>query len=217
MNKNFVADTILSILENGPVLKKDLIDIVTESKNVTLQAVYKELRKLIENEVILSHGGYLSLNLMYISKEYSKWSSILNTYEGGKDLKSHFLDLKEGEYINLKFKTLSDLDNYWVHASLILDNLIVPKISSYSIIPHDWFFYGRPETDIFWTKSQKEKMKILINGKYPLDKEVAHRRIKAGYKISFGINPLNQKNNVYYTLINGYVLKITLDQNTQNT
>lgn len=212
MHNNFVANTILSVLEQGPVSKKDLISTVKKYNSVTSQAVYKELKKLTLDGMILSHGGYLSLNLMYVSKEYARWSSVLNTYEGGKDLKSHFLDLKDGEYINLKFKTLNDLDAYWVHVSLILDNVSKPKISSYSIIPHDWFMYGRKETDTFWTKSQKEKMRIIVNSKLSLDREVTSKRIKAGYKICSGINPLHQKNNIYYTLINGYVLKITLDQ-----
>lgn len=212
MHNNFVTNSILSILEKGPGLKKDLICAVQKHNQVTPQAVYKELKKLTLEGTVLFHGGYLSLNLMYISKEYTKWSSILNIYEAGRDLKSHFLDLKDGEYINLKFKTLNDLDAYWVHVSLILDNLSKPKIFSYSIIPHDWFFYGRQETDIFWTKNLKEKMRIIVNSKLPLDRDVAGKRIKAGYKICSGINPLRQKNNIYYTLINGYVLKITLDQ-----
>lgn len=215
MHKNFISDSVVSLLGKGPVLKKDIISTIKKDKGVTFQAIYKELKKLIKDGTLLFHGGYLSLNLMFVSKEYSKWANILNVYEGGKNLKTHFLDLTDGEFVNLKFKTLNDLDAYWVHASLILDNLTKPKISSYSVIPHDWFSYARQETDAFWTKSQKEKMRIIINSKLPLDKEVAHKRIKAGYKICVGENPLRQKNNTYYTLIGGFVLKITLDRKIQ--
>jgi hypothetical protein len=215
MNKNFVATTILTVLEKGPIPKKELISKVEKTQKVTVQAIYKELKKLTLEEVILTHGGHLSLNLMYISKEYTRWSSVLNTYEGGQNLKSHFLDLKADECMNLKFRTLSDLDAYWVHASLILDSLNKSKTPSYSIIPHDWFLYARHETDIFWTKSQKEKMRIIVNGTLSLDKEVTGRRIKNGYKICSGINPLKQQDTVYYTLLNGYVFKVTLDKKIQ--
>lgn len=224
MTKTPVALTIISLLEEGSVAKKDVIEKTQKLCAVTMQAVYKEIKSLVTSGCILSHKDALSLNLLYISKQYNRWSSVLNHYEGGQNLKNHFLDLKEGEHITLKFKTLNDLDAYWVHASVILDKhnsndssltRKTPPLPSYSIIPHDWFSYGRKETDIFWTKSQKEKMRIIITGKTALDREMARKRIKAGYKISAMINPLKQNENIYYTLINGYIFKITLDNKIQ--
>jgi hypothetical protein len=220
MTKTPVAETIISLLEKGSVARKEVIEKTQKLNSVTMQAVYKELKSLVSSGKVLSHKDALSLNLLYISKQYDKWSSVLNHYEGGQNLKNHFLDLQEDEHITLKFKTLNAMDAYWVHASVILDkntkqNGSKQPLSSYSIIPHDWFAYGRKETDIFWTKTQKEKMRIVITGSTALDKEMARKRIKVGYKISASINPLKQKDTVYYTLINGYIFKITLDNKIQ--
>lgn len=215
MTKKSVSETIISLLEKGSVTRKTIIETVKKQNNVTMQAVYKEIKALLSSGCVLSHKNALSLNLLYISKQYDRWSSVLNHYEGGQSLKNHFLDLQEGEHITLKFHSLNDLDAYWVHAFLILHNHDTSKRPSFSIVPHDWFSYGRRETDIFWVKSQKDKIRIIINGSTRLDKDIASMRIKAGHKVNVGINPLKQKTNIYYSLIDGYVFKVTLDKKIQ--
>lgn len=215
MSKTPVAETIISLLEAGSMEKSQIIEKVRQRNGVTMQAVYKEIKALLASGCLLSHKKALSLNLMYISKQYDRWSSVLNHYEGGQSLKNHFLDLQEDEHITLKFKTLNDLDAYWVHAFLILHNHDTSKRPSFSVVPHDWFSYGRKETDIFWVKSQKDKIRLIITGSTKLDKEIAARRIKEGHKVNVSINPLKQKSNVYYTLIDGYIFKITLDNKIQ--
>ncbi len=214
MNPSSIGNTIISVLEKGSVSKQELLDYVRKKNRVTVQGIYKEIRRLIANGTILSHKQALSLNLLYISKQYDRWSSILNNYEGGLSLKNHFLDLQEGESLTYRFKTLNDLDAYWVHASIILDKHIRQRTHSYSVIPHDWFLYGRKETDVFWTKSQKKKMRLIITHPTPLDKEVARERGRAGYERMVGANPLKQDESIYYTLIEGYVFKIRLKAKT---
>jgi hypothetical protein len=205
-----ISNIIVSKLEKGSVSKQDLIEYVCKKKDVTVQGVYKEIRKLVTNGTLLIHKRALSLNLLYISKQYDRWSSVLRNYEGGLSLKNHFLDLQEGESLTYRFRTLNDLDAYWVHASIILDKHVNQSVPSYSIIPHDWFFYGRKETDVFWTKSQKSKMRLILTHPTLLDKEVAKERRAAGYKMTVGANPLKQDESTYYTLIHGYIFKITL-------
>lgn len=214
MNSLSIGDTIIFALEKGSISKQDLLDLVCKKKHVTVQGVYKEIRKLVREGKILIHKQALSLNLLYISKQYDRWSAVLNNYEGGLSLKNHFLDLQEGESLTYRFKTLNDLDAYWTHASIILDKHTKQPIPSYSVIPHDWFFYGRKETDTFWTKSQKDKMRLIVTHPTALDKEVAKERRLVGYKMTLGVNPLKQDESTYYTLIHGYVFKITLKAKT---
>lgn len=215
MHKIPVSETIISLLEKGSLPKKDVIEKVQKLNHVTMQAVYKELKNLITSGTVLSHKNALSLNLLYISKQYDRWSSILNHYEGGQNLKNHFLDLKEGEHITLKFKTLNDLDAYWTHAFLIIYKHDTIRRPSYSVVPHDWFSYGRKETDNFWIKSQKDKIRVIVTGSTKLDKDIAIRRRNSGHKINVSINPLKQDAKTYYTLINGYIFKVTLDNKIQ--
>ena len=214
MNTSSISSTIVSMLEKGSMSKQDLLDRVCKKKGVTIQGVYKEIRKLVANGTLLLHKQALSLNLLYISKQYNRWSSVLNNYEGGLNLKNHFLDLQEGESLTYRFKTLNDLDAYWVHAAIILDKQIRHSSATYSVIPHDWFLYGRKETDIFWTNSQKAKMRLIITHPTLIDREVSKVRRRAGYTTALGVNPFKQDEATYYTLINGYIFKIKLKAKT---
>lgn len=209
-----IGQTIISLLEKGSISKPDLLECVRKKNRVTIQGVYKELRRMIADGTVLSHKQALSLNLLYISKQYDRWSSVLNNYEGGLSLKNHFLDLQEGESLTYRFRTLNDLDAYWVHASLVLDKHLDQQAASYSVIPHDWFLYGRKETDLFWTRRQKVKMRLIITHPTPLDKEVSKERRHAGYTVMLGVNPLRQDEGVYYTLMEDYIFKITLKAKT---
>jgi hypothetical protein len=190
--------------------KKDLIDRVTSSQDATPQGVYKELRRQISKGVILLHKNAVSFNLLFINKEYDRWNSVLRNYEVNRNLKDHFLDLQEGESITLKFKNLNDLDAYWVHAFFILEKQLKLSRHSYSIIPHDWFFYARKETDVFWTKGQKEKSRIIITNPKAIDKDVSMQRRSSGYEVALSLNPFQQNENEYYTLIDGFIFRITL-------
>ena len=80
MTKTPVALTIISLLEEGSLAKKDVIEKTQKLCAVTMQAVYKEIKSLITSGCILSHNNALSLNLLYISKQYDRWSSVLNHY-----------------------------------------------------------------------------------------------------------------------------------------
>lgn len=211
MQNKSIDKKIISLLEKGPIDKRELIEKVSVSQGATVQGVYKELRRQLSKGVVLLHKGAVSLNLLFINKEYDRWSSILRNYETERSLKDHFLDLRNGESIILKFKNLNDLDAYWVHAFFVLEKKNKKTDYSYSVIPHDWFFYARKETDAFWTKGQKEKSRIILTHPLDLDKEVANKRRLAGYDIANNLNPFSQSENIYYTLIGDFIFKITLN------
>lgn len=210
MNKS-VKQTIIETLARGPIDKALLIDKVTQSCGVSAQAVYKTLRELARSDVLTIHRSSVSLTIMYIETELQKWEDVSMTYNA-RPLTSHFLGLQEGESLTLRFKTLNELDAYWVHAFFLLERKLPEDLISYSVIPHDWFYYGRRETDIFWTEKQKRKSRLVITHPYEVDMRVLRARRQAGYGITPGVNPFTQEEWEYYTLIEDWIFKVTIDK-----
>lgn len=204
-----IAKTICTLLQNGPVLKRDVLRHVVQENRVTVQGVYKELRRLIKNSTLLLHNNTLSLNLMYIQKELEKWQRTRERYEDIEQNNQEFSKLKEGKSMTVKFKDLKSLDMYWVHISVLISTY-KKDMPSYALIPHDWFFYATQDTDSFWSKSEKERSRILITHPTELDKSISRQRIKLGYKVTTNENPLHQEQNVYINLIGGYICKVTM-------
>lgn len=210
MNKS-VRQTIIEILAKGSTRKALLIKQVTKACTVSPQAVYRTLRELAASDVLTIHQASVSLTLMYIETELQKWEDVSVTYNA-RPLTSHFLGLQEGESLTLRFKTLNELDAYWVHAFFLLERKLTEDLISYSVIPHDWFYYGRRETDIFWTEKQKRKSRLVITHPYEVDMRVLRARRQAGYGMTPGVNPFSQEEWEYYTLIEDWIFKVTLDR-----
>jgi hypothetical protein len=209
MNK-LVEKTIIKNLSHGAVEKSKLIIAVTESRDVTVQAVYRTLRELAGLDVLTIHKNSVSLTIMYIETELQRWGQIAEAYNT-RPLSDHFLGLREGEMMELRFNTLNELDTYWVHAFLLLERRLLTSLPTYSIIPHDWFYYGRREADIFWTEKQRHKQRLIITHPSAVDMCALRARRKAGYEMTAGVNPFKQEENEYYTLVDDWILKVTLD------
>jgi hypothetical protein len=211
MKKISVEDRIVQKLSKGALEKNKLIKGVQKASECTVQAVYKELRKLLGESAITIHKDSVSLTLLYIEKELARWEETSRAYNT-RHLSHHFLDLREGESLSLKFKNFNELDAYWVHAFILLEKELPENFPTYSVTPHDWFYYGRRETDIFWTKKQRRLQRLVVTHPTQIDREVVRHRIKAGFEITPGKNPLKQEEYEYYTILGDWIFKILLDK-----
>lgn len=207
-----VREFILSELTDGFVEKDVLIDGVVNRLSVTPQAVYKEIRKLVSDDVIINKNKRIGLTLWYIEDQVNTWNQSLEKYTKRISMRG-VLDLPKGKSLNLEFKNLKELDTYWTQSFIVLEKLISESFPTYTIVPHDWFYYSKNKSDSYWTHKQSDrKQRLLITHPFDIDREVIREGRKSTYQYTIGENPLKQNETKYYTLISDWVFEVDLDK-----
>jgi hypothetical protein len=207
-----IRNAILEELSFGPVKTGDLIAKVAKDSKTTIQGVYKALRQLRDAEVIIKRNKTITLSSVWLTSEIERLERIEKTYSLKEKLFKH-----SEQDISFKFQTLNELDLFWTHAFLSLEETCSPTDISIAIAPHDWFNYSRKSTDTAWVKKHTNKKRtswLVITHAQILDKKVISLREKeAKYPFSHLFkNPLNQEEHVYYNCIGPYTFKTTLDK-----
>lgn len=209
MLKN-IEETLVRKLAEGPREKQVLIHEVVAELTVTPQAVYKALRKLFAEEVMLQKDDSISLSLTWIEEEVQRLNAIAQKYDALS--RPHaFLTLREGESLRLRFKTLKALDLFWTEAFLLLEKTLPESLPAYSVSPHDWFNILRPKTDSLWTKKQNRFQRLIITHPLELDKKEARKRNVAGFEVMINANPFKQEENEYKNIIGPWVFEVKID------
>jgi hypothetical protein len=138
------------------------------SKPVTLQAVYKALKKLVAEGVVLKHKNIFSLNNVWRRE-------VISLFQRAEA----FPKLQANESIIYSFKSLPQLDAYWKHIQEGSSNEVSV---TYFFCPHQywWFVPGRRESEIlFYQQFEKNKRHavLLLGGATSVDK---HQRTLIG-------------------------------------
>ncbi len=117
-------------------------------KPVTKQAVYKTLKKLCNDEIIIKHKDTFSINNIWKKR-------VVSLLEHS----NRFPSLKEGESIAYSFKSFKQLDEYWKH---IQEGTLEDAKTTYFFCPHQywWFVPGRRESEVTFYKSFEENKEI---------------------------------------------------------
>jgi hypothetical protein len=154
IEKLSVADeTAFSLWEKYCIRKKD----------VTIQAVYKELRKLQKEEIVTKHKEVYSLNAVWKSR-------VIDLLQKKKS----FPILREGESIVYSFRSLDQLDNYWKH----IHEAAEESASVTYLYGGHQFWWSIPEireSEIRFYKSfskQKRKAVLLLGATTQADKDL---------------------------------------------
>ena len=132
-------------------------------RKVSLQAVYKALRKLCAEEVVLKHKEIYTLNNIWIEKLSSLFKN-----------RQAISKLDEGESISYSFKSFEQLDRYWKHIQGGIDE---SAGTTYFFCPHQywWFVPGRRESETrFYENFKKARSPVvlLIGSETPVDKRM---------------------------------------------
>ena len=206
-----VRDSIIIEHEKGVRSKAGVIDCVMESEKVTVQAVYKEIRKLVQDEVVLDKQKKLSLTLPFIEGEYRRWKQVREHYTNQVSF-DDFLQLPKGKNLSFTFSNIIDLDLFWTQAFIILERILPEDIPRYSIVPHDWFSYARSSTDDVWTNNKMHSQRLIITHPAEADWQIARLRKTQGYEFTGGENPLKLRETEYVTLVGDWVFEVEFDK-----
>jgi len=210
MSEITLEEKIIALLENGS-REKSFILTELQKSNVSIQGIYKALRALKKKEIIVIHAKIISLSLWWIDKELGRLSRIARMYRSTTRASS-FLDLRSGEYVKLRFRSLRELELYWTQAFLLIEEDLPPSLPAYSIIPHDWFYYARPKSDALWLNRQSGRLqRLVITHPLPVDRSVLRVRTKQKMEVLFDENPLKQHEEDYKNIIGKFIFETKLD------
>ena len=189
VNKKFTIDPfatllqeqILHILSKGPIEGMDILKQITKESRPTKQGLYKILRKLLFNEVILKESNYFSLNKV--------WLSHLNNFVIESEKNSGtILPFSDADSINkktIKFKNAETLNIYWGHLFLTLQKNYNNPFFFFNW--HSWFIYENHNLESYLYKTSlnnTQKIMITLGSSTEMAKEFKKRFMKNNIQIA---------------------------------
>lgn len=214
MKKN-TGKIIIDHLLPGQSTTQPLVTTVALQSKSSIQAVYKSLRLLRKEGVVMVHNKHASLSLIWIHRELERFRFAEYSHYANKDLSSSLS--KDRTKVSFKFTTISELDLFWTHSYTILAKQLDSTIPRYMLTPHDFFLYAREETDTFWMSiniTKEHTTRLVLTHPYPADKlatKLRKQRKDSPFEFLFDENPLKQPSHVYINLLGPYIFKGTFD------
>jgi hypothetical protein len=211
-SKNTIEEHVIEVLDfgstDGPTLLGKILD---SGLNITKQALYKSLRKLIEGEVVNKVGKNYSINRLWLQKvkKFTERHVDKNIITKQIDISS----LENGDSLTYQFRNPFHMDVVWGHLFDIIYESTPREITVLNHHPHEWLILSRPETEKFWLNRFKQDKKIMlftISGDSQLDKKFKKDWNSENIKISTGIShglPINK----YLSVVGDYIFEISTD------
>lgn len=210
-----IEDLITDSLSGGQIEIIDLIVKINEIRPKTSkQAVYKALRVLKKNEIIVQAHGEVALSSIWLKKLHDFTEKTELHYKINDQPSLDFLKLKEGEKIVYSFKTFEATDLFWGHAFIVLFNSMPQASPVFIFSPHEWFLLARPESEIFLLNRFKEtgkKLFFLCDNRNPLDLEVAKYFDNETTNYYASPDKYFDKPNYYVNILNNFLIEVLLD------
>lgn len=180
-------------------------------RSVSIQAVYKELRKLIVDGVVWKHGNEYSLSASWILNLSELTDTMYYTLnESG--LIEDVLPEEGGKSV-FRFSSLPRVDDFWLN-SLIMIIKESPKKQMYQWLPHPWFnLYHNYKSLPFQNALRIEGgfVQSVIGGDTYLDRRAQLLTTKGVYEFSYAPGPFDDKQDVYYTVTDSYLQTVQID------
>lgn len=214
-SKKSLRELIIEDLSLGPKQRTQVVEDVSRISKSSIQGVYKALRQLKKEEVVVVRKFVVALSSVWLFHEQERIGRIQKTYA----LKERFFGQSEQEdtSISFTFSTLSELDLFWTHSFLSIEESLPTTQPRISIAPHDWWIYSRNATDSAWVQrlnKNKRNLWVIVTHPETIDKKVIAIRKKQApsFLQHYYGNPLQQNEYTYYNCMGDYVFKIVLGQ-----
>jgi hypothetical protein len=151
-----LMDAIVRAVAKQPGLSAaDLHKAVGGPKVVTIQHLYRKVKQLVAQEVLIKREGVLTLNLL--------WLSYLGVFvsDAKQALSQHpaivSFPLKKGERLSFSVRTMNDVQTLWHHL-LVQLHRSAPQKHLYKYYSHAWWVWNQRTLDVEFYR------KILTSG-----------------------------------------------------
>ena len=202
-NNESIEDAVIRVLPQGVnTVEKIYASLKNENYDVSLRGVYKAIKKLRNQGIVLKNGKILSVSQEWIEK--------IN-----RSLKSQYAlpSLSDGESATYNYNSLANLDLYWKHLIISLEE----KYSRYPVFmytPYNiWVNVpGRSESQIeFYKKFDQQKNYgfLVIGNTSPIDQSFK-KKYQSGF---FQIDTWSKttfRDSEYFTIISDYIVTTKL-------
>ncbi|MBU4332745.1 hypothetical protein KKD19_02875 [Patescibacteria group bacterium] len=215
--KEKLEDLIVKLLAERPILTATQVrqEIKEKNKKYSLQAVYKELRKLQNNGVVSKIKQKYGLRLPWALDFVSLADIISQTYIDSPRIASILPERNKKEIWH--FNNLLKMNNFWSHILLILIQQSEKKILL-GWNPHPWFHLAQTKQEEQYIKSlglAKGKLYLIVGGSTYLDRWAEKFFDKKIVEYSFGRSACGTECSPHYiNVIDDYVLTVKIDKKT---
>jgi hypothetical protein len=188
-----IEDQIVEHLGHKSGSAKVLWAEINEREPTTIQAVYKAVRKLLKDGVLVKAGKKLSLSEEWLEKV----GRLLST-------DTPAIQLEDGEAVTYKFKGLSELDRHWKHVvKNFIKTLHGPVFHSE---PHEMWIHlaDRFESQTEYIKSFEREKKfcfLVFGGTTFMDKEYKRQYQNEYLSVDLLDHPTFIKRDQFVTII----------------
>lgn len=173
-----LREEIIHLLRQGSLTTAVLIQrLQHKDQPVTVQGMYKALRKLRAQQIVFLQQGEVMLNLRWLQELESFASLAEHAYHDVSGRSGHFLQMQEGDRIVYAFKNPIQVDAFWNHVLYSLCEALPDVDRWFAYASHCWFLLGRREEELALQRFMvKRKIKYLftVGHSLPLDRFVKH-------------------------------------------
>lgn len=211
-----IEEFIIALLANKPGLTVEVIhrEHLHRIGKCTLQAIYKELKKLEARGVILKTQKHYSLTRCFASEFLSLSKQIQNNYFGVQS-EHQVLDVIQKKR-RLRFTKMLRMKNLWSELVLTLGQTSRTK-TLLSWNPHPLFYLLQTmhESQVLRTMQMcNTKMFKMVGGRNTLDQWAAQFWKRPHVEYSFSEGPFEQQRSTYFSIIDDTIITVDLDGKT---
>ena len=175
-------------------------------------ALYKELRKLQEQGVVVRRKDQLSLSLSWVFNLVELCDSMYDTHIAAPSAGEILPE--PGEIKSFTFSTLAKVDDFWVHAMLIMLQHSKTK-RLFQWIPHPWFYLVNSHKSFPFHNALRTagaRIDNIIGGNTFLDR-YGQRITTAGvYELNYAPSKFQDIRNLYFSVSDTYMLTVHLSK-----
>lgn len=209
-----LKDQLITALAEQPSLSAADLHRAAKEKGqrYSIQAVYKELRRLQKLGVVFKLGQKYGLRLPWVLAQIEQAQAMADTYVERPQLPT-LLPNKDKKEI-WHFTDLLKMNDFWSHLLLILLQQSKKKVLlGYN--PHPWFHLVQTKQEeqyIQALKRARSKLYLIIGGNTFLDKWTEKFWDKKVVAHSFAKSGFGEERATYFNVVDDYIVTVKLDQ-----
>lgn len=210
-----LRDYITDSLINGQQKKEDLVKQISQERGISPQAVYKLIRSMKQDEMLVEQKKMLSLNKVWIQKNIDFWQQAHTSHTGLLQNHMGIQILEEGDRATYSFSNPDQLDQMWGHFFLLFGEKIHKDVPILIYNPHFWFALVRAKSEkvLFGWLAREGKKSYLVSGS---DASLDIHALKHFFNKkhhSYSVNTsLGFPKNYFLNIFGEYLIEVWLDE-----